>query len=1158
MDEPLPSRVRAIQASAGTGKTFTLVGLAVRFIAEQNVAASELLMVTFTRAATNELRSRVRERLVQAAAALAGEDRPDDELFAYLAQDHRTERLGRIRRAISDFDSATITTIHGFATQMLGVLGTTAESDPDAALVDDAGVLLGDCCVDVLARAAAEGIPKSDLPSLTELVNATGRVMACPDTDVIPTSDHASDFPKYVQTAELVDQVRQLVSQRRRQGGTLGYDDLLTELQRALRGPGSAAAVGTIRDRYSVALIDEFQDTDPVQWDIFDRLFAQQVSATAMVLVGDPKQAIFAFRGANVHTFLDALATPGLEQRALARNWRSNGAVIHSLDTFFNGATFGESSIRFEKVVGAPINDKKRLANAYGPLPALSLRLALGPSIERNSPSRARAASDTAMVAAPAARRAIYADLVASVRELLMSATFRQDDDDRVGTPVEPSDIAVLVRSGVEATAVQRALIAQGVPAVLSRGNSVLETPAADQWRLLVSALVRPSDPDRARAFALSWFMGWSAREIDEADEAALALLHEQLARWADILASHGVAPFVRRVMADSLVVARLLHQDEGDRRVTDLEHIGELLHALSPPRPSATGLSALLIHEPEGEADADTNNDVTARRIESDDEAVKVMTVWVAKGLEFPIVCVPTMWSMRTGIDVLYQDPETHRRTFDVAKGKDWPDKAAASERKSLAAREALGEHLRLLYVALTRAEHHTMVWWARTDSDDRSSLAHLLFARRDGAIDDELFLREQVPSLPSDADAEAFLEPLVRASDGTIAVEIVDALSPPGDRWASSQETPTPPLLDVAHLTHRPDRTRKRWSFTALTRGDEADANPNDASMADRGAGDEPGSVDQSLAAADVIEGTRADDASITAATGPVPAMALLPAGPAFGTLVHAVLEGVDFATADLDRVVRRRLNDVLSRYPVDLASPMLPDDRDGEDVLVEALRQAITSPLGAPFTGSLADIGPGDRLNELSFVLSLGGGGHRPTTAAIGALVADHLPVDDAFGPWARQVATGGSTLSLAGHLTGSIDAVIRVRAQDGSPRFVVVDYKTNRLSTPRQLPGPDDYGPARIAEAMVEHHYPLQALLYSVALHRYLRSRLGADYHPERHLGGAAYLFVRGMAGPDVRQEDGRPQGVCHWDIPPVLVDALSDLLHGWDTTRGEVR
>jgi exodeoxyribonuclease V beta subunit len=741
---------------------------------------------------------------------------------------------------------------------------------------------------------------------------------------------------------------------------------------------------------------------------------------------------------------------------------------------------------------------------------------------------------------------------------LLVSATLRQDDDDDVGTPVAPSHIAVLVRSGIEATEVQRALTAQGVPAVLARGNSVLETPAADQWRLLVSALVRPSDPDRARAFALSWFAGWSAREIDEADEAALARLHEQLSMWADILASHGVAPFVRRVMADSGVVPRLLRQDEGDRRVTDLEHIGELLHALSPPRPSAPGLSALLVHEPEGEADADTNNDVTARRIESEDDAVKIMTVWVSKGLEFPIVCVPTMWSIRTGIDVLYQDPETHRRTFDVAKGKDWPNQAAASERHSLAAREALGEHLRLLYVALTRAEHHTIVWWARTDSDDRSSLAHLLFARRDGAIDDELFLPERVSLLPSDADAKAFLEPLVQASDGTIAVDVIDAVRPPGNRWAPSEEATAPLVLDVAHLTHLPDRTRQRWSFTALTRGDVADANPNDVSMADGGAGDEPGPADQSLAGAAVIEEIRVDDALITAATGPVPAMALLPAGPAFGTLVHTVLEGVDFATADLDGVVRRRLNDALSRHPVDLNSPMLPDDRRGEEVLVEALCQAITSPLGAPFGGSLADIGLGDRMNEMSFELALGQGAHRPTTAALGALVADHLPAGDVFGQWARQVATGGSTVSLAGHLTGSIDAVIRVRAEDGSPQFVVVDYKTNRLSAPRQLPEPDDYGPTRLNDAMVEHHYPLQALLYSVALHRYLRSRLKDDYRPERHLGGAAYLFVRGMTGPDVRQEDGRPHGVCRWRIPAVLVGDLSDLLHGMGAQKGAYR
>jgi exodeoxyribonuclease V beta subunit len=198
-------------------------------------------------------------------------------------------------------------------------------------------------------------------------------------------------------------------------------------------------------------------------------------------------------------------------------------------------------------------------------------------------------------------------------------------------------------------------------------------------------------------------------------------------------------------------------------------------------------------------------------------------------------------------------------------------------------------------------------------------------------------------------------------------------------------------------------------------------------------------------------------------------------------------------------------------------------------------------------------LRDLTHADRLDEMSFELRLGAPGRRATDRQIGRLVQQHLAPSDLFHreplhDWAGQLADGVFSVDLAGHLTGSIDAVLRVRDGNGVPRFFVVDYKTNRLSEWGQVPEPDDYSPDRMLEAMAHHHYPLQALLYSVALHRYLRWRL-PDYDPATHLGGAAYLFVRGMTGPSVPTTDGEPHGVCTWRIPPALVTDLSDLLDG---------
>jgi exodeoxyribonuclease V beta subunit len=1145
----------AIEASAGTGKTYTLASLATRYIAEGGVPPSELLIVTFTRAATGELRARVRERMVEAVAFLERADRvpsEDDVLLDHLASGNVPLLLERLRRAITEFDAATITTIHGFATQVRQTLGAAAGIDPDARLVDDSKELVDEVCADVLASASLGLVGTEPLPSMATLCALTRVAAGQSDLRLEPRPDDQGARPEQVLVTRLVEESLQKLDERRRSRGSVSFDDVLVQLRDVLQGPGGAAVVEALRNRFTVTLIDEFQDTDRVQWDIFSTLFGGEGSGTTLVLVGDPKQAIYRFRGADIGAYLGAVDRAGTERRSLVTNWRSDGAVLTALAALLEQATFGDASIDFVPVGPAPTNQHRRLRTSTGEdLPALVVRVATGDGLERNK--------NPAQVATVPAGRAIDRDLAMYVRDLLDTAVLPAAKEGTEPRRVRPSDVAVLVRTGGQGDAVQAALRREGIPAVVATSGNVLESPAAVQLRYLLHAMGRPSDARTVRTFALSWFVGWSADVVAAASDDALASLQEQLADWAALLAARAVAEVLARVWADTGVVARVLGAPDGDRNLTDLDQLAELLHA-AVPRGTAgvSGLMAVLEAEPEGDDDAEVDGDVAARRIESEADAVQIMTVWKAKGLEFPVVCVPTLWrpGKNTRDALVYTDPDSGERACDLTNGGEWPDKQAARQRKKRTEAEEAGERLRLVYVALTRAKHQTVVWWANAHTSRSTALAHVLFARSEGAIDPEAFAQPSV-TVPTDADIEDALAPLVERAQHTIRVVPIDDRPESPVRWRDPDEKHDPPSLELARFETVLDRSVHRWSFSSMTQqAPTGRFDPYDPSLADGGAHDEqedrtdlrsgPGLGPEPVPAPAAGEGgSRSGDAP------PPGPLAPLPAGAAFGTMVHSVLEQVDFASVTLEAEVGAALDDELSWRGLDLT----PTDAtpgtgaDGARLVVEGLRAAIETPLGALFAGRrLADLAQRDRLNELSFDMRLGQAGHPARVEDIGRLVASHLERSDPLGPWAAALAGGVIDVELAGYLTGSIDLVARVRDGDGGLRFVVADYKTNQLTRRGAVPHPDDYGSERLTEAMVEHHYPLQAVLYAVALHRYLRWRQ-PGYRPETHLGGASYLFVRGMTGPGVATTDGCPHGVFDWAMAPAMVEELSELLDG---------
>jgi exodeoxyribonuclease V beta subunit len=1076
---PLPTGTTVLEASAGTGKTFTIAALAARYVAEGHAALPELMLVTFGREATQELRERVRERLVSAERGLADPaaarispdsvlrllaDAPDAEVLA---------RRRRLARALTQFDAATIATTHQFCQQMLAGLGVAGDGDRDAVFVESIDDLVTEVVDDFYVRkygAHGSGTPafsRSQALALARRAVDDGQARLEP---VAASPGSTAQLRHRFATA-----VRAEVARRKRVQRIYTYDDMLTRLADALADPSRGAAP-RLRARYRVVLVDEFQDTDPVQWHILQRAFHGH---TTLVLIGDPKQAIYAFRGADVVSYLDATEAAA-HHATLAVNWRSDAPLLTALDTVFAGAALGDRRITVHPVGSA--HEGRRLRGAP-----------VGP-----------------------ARELVARDAAADIAALLASpATI-------AGRPAVPGDVAVLVRTNDQGAMIRKALAAAGVPAVLSGTASVFGTPVAKEWLVLLEALEQPR-AYRVRAAALTCFLGRTVVELcGPGADTLLDELGGTIRAWAAVLHERGVAALLEAVTTGTALPRRLLASTEGERLLTDLRHVAQALHAAAVA--GHLGPAALvdwLRHRIE-----DAAQDVGAersRRMESDAAAVQIITIHRSKGLEFPIVYVPFAWDRNVrDPDVPLLHDESGARVLDVGgeTGDGWKQRVARHRA------EEAGEDLRLLYVALTRAGSQVVTWWVPATTTSTSPLHRLLIGRPAAGSGPAESYR-----VPPDTAALAALRELACAE---IAVEEVGARAVPGFAAPAA----APGELRAAVFARRLDSAWRRTSYSALTatagHGPGVGSEPEEPGLDDEAPIEIGTEIDSE---ADAVE----PDALPDLAAVPSP-MAELPVGAGFGTLVHAIFEAADLTAPDLLAELTAHGHEQLVRHPtagVEAAQ------------LAAALLPSVHTPLG-PLAGGvrLADIAPADRLAELDFELPLAGGDAPGPQVALGALaplLRSHLPADDPLRRY-PDVLAGLPEQQLRGYLTGSIDAVLRL--PDG--RFAVVDYKTNWLGPI----GPDGaepltaahYAPPRLAEAMIASQYPLQALLYAVALHRYLRWRL-PGYAPERHLGGVLYLFVRGMCGPDTPVVDGVPCGVFSWAPPAALVVELSRLLDG---------
>ncbi len=1107
---PLPTGTTLLEASAGTGKTFTIAALATRYVAEGRASIDQLLLVTFGRSATRELRERVRAALTGArdalrdpVAALASPD-PIVRVLAALPRDERDAALDRLVRATADFDSATIATTHQFCLHALAGLGIQADTDPGETFVEDISDLIDEVVDDLYVRkysaAHTDRLPIAEARTLARVV--VGDPQSALDAGEVAPGSMAQTRLRFAHA------VAAEVGNRRRARRLVTFDDLVLRLAAALSDPVTGQqAAERLRQRYRVVLVDEFQDTDPAQWTILRRAFHGR---RTLVLIGDPKQAIYAFRGADVFSYLDA-AGQADSHATLATNHRSDAAVVHGIAALLGGLHLGDERIVVQPVQAAHV--ESRLVGLPGPA---RVRL------------RTWAPADGELPAIGVPRAAIAADVAADVVATLIGPA-RLHDPQGPTRPVAPGDIAVLVSTHRQGAVVRDELARAGVPVVIASAVSVFGTPAALAWQTLLRAMDQPR-ATALRAAALTDFLGHSARELAIDGERIDQEVGVRLREWARIVDTTSVAALLATISTETDLAARVLRHADGERHLTDLRHVAGALHA--EQRAHRLGLTALLEWLSErvrraGERERESATALT-RRLETDAQAVQVLTVHTSKGLEFPIVYVPFGWDrFDTTPDLLRCHDAGGRRILDV-RGPGAPGRAdlLAAHR-----REEAGETLRLLYVAMTRASRLLVVHWAASKANTRTGPLHrVLCAQAAGE-----------PVAQSSYPVGAAPVAAVTASPW-VAVEPVDGAEG-AVRWSAAG--PSHPDLAAAPFTRAVDTTWRRTSYTGLTAG------VHGAERTPEGFRDDEPSED-SVEAAGAQAGPAPVAGSRTTAVPPTPSpFADLPAGAAFGTLVHGVLEDLDTGAPDLAAEVAARCTQALAGHPMTGVRV---------DVLAAALLAALHTPLG-PLTGgrTLAEVAPADRLAELDFELPMGSTAAR-TLGDVAALLRAHLPADDPLVAYPDHLAAPGlGPATLRGFLTGSVDAVLRLPAGSvpagsvpaAGAKFLVVDYKTNLLRD-AAVPGIErlawGYRPDVLPAAMIGAHYPLQALLYSAALHRYLRWRL-PDYDPRTHLGGVLYLFLRGMAGPGTPQQHGTPCGVFGWAPPADLVTALSDLLDG---------
>ncbi|HBY4198381.1 TPA: exodeoxyribonuclease V subunit beta [Klebsiella pneumoniae] len=1153
---------RLIEASAGTGKTFTIAALYLRLLLglggeaayPRAISVEELLVVTFTEAATEELRGRIRSNIHELRiACLRGES--DNPLYSALLAEiaDKDDAAKTLLLAERQMDEAAVFTIHGFCQRMLSLNAFESGMLFEQQLIEDESRLRYQACADFwrrhcypLTRDIAAVIhdvwkgPRDLLKSLDGWLQGEAPQLKSPPApnetlaerhqQIIARIDSLKQqwreqvgeiegvlensgldrrkfnrgnqgkwmekvnawaqeetlsyqlpdaLEKFAQSfllertkaggeppvhplfsavesllassltltdlvlARAMVEIRDAVAREKRRRGELGFDDMLSRLDEALRGDSGETLASAIRQRFPVAMIDEFQDTDPQQYRIFRRIWRRQPE-TALLLIGDPKQAIYAFRGADIFTYMKARGDVAAHY-TLDTNWRSSPGMVGSVNRLFSLSDnpFMFHEIPFLPVKAAAKNKGLRFTVDAADVPAMNVWLMPGDTVGSGD-------YQTFMAQLCATQIRDWLSAGQRGRALLWRG--------ETSRPVQASDITVLVRNRLEAAQVREALQTLGIPSVyLSNRDSVFETLEAQELLWLLQAVLAPERENTLRSALATSMFGLTALDIENLnqDEQAWDALVEEFSEYRQIWRQRGVMPMLRALMTARHIAENLLATRGGERRLTDILHISELLQEAASQLESEHALVRWLAQHI---AEPDSNAASQQMRLESDKHLVQIVTIHKSKGLEYPLVWLPFIARFRKQDQAFYHDRETFAAVLDLGQ-----DEASLE----LAEAERLAEDLRLLYVALTRAVWHCSLGVAPLSS------------RKSGNSDFHLSALGRLLQAGEAMDAAGLAARLADFCHGDIALQI------PGELDITPWQAPaaTIPRLSARELQRRIADDWRVTSYSGLQQHGFSGGQ-------------------------DLLPRLDVDAAGVgEVVEEPQLTPHQFPRGAAPGTFLHSLFEELDFTQPVPEGWMAEKLQ--LSGF-----------DAQWAPVLTDWLGGVLKTRLPGPDI-ALNQLAARDKQVEMAFYLPIA---QLLTAERLDALIRQYDPLSADTPPLDfRQVR---------GMLKGFIDLVFR---HEG--RYYLLDYKSNWLGEDREA-----YTRPAMEQAMRAHRYDLQYQLYSLALHRYLRHRL-ADYDYDRHFGGVIYLFLRGMDG----QEGG--QGIFTTRPVRPLIDGLDQLFAG---------